>query len=202
MHFVRPFFILPHLFSEGIWRMDPKQPTVYLTFDDGPIPEITPWVLDILAERQVKGTFFCVGENIERNRDIFDRILNEGHRVGNHTYHHLKGFETPTDRYLDNVKRCQQLTGTHLFRPPYGRAAKAQLKRLKPDYKIIYWDVLTGDYDPTISPERCYQNCVDYSRNGSIIVFHDNVKAKENLYYALPKSIDTLKENGFYFGLL
>lgn len=202
MHFVRPFFLLPLLYPEGIWRMDARQPTVYLTFDDGPIPEVTPWVLDVLAKKNIQATFFCVGENVERNPAIFRRIQDEGHRIGNHTYHHLKGFNTPTADYLTDVYRCQKLTGTDLFRPPYGRAKKDQLRTLRSNYRIIYWDVLSGDYDWRITPERCYRNAVNYCRNGSILVFHDSQKAKRNLYYALPKTIDTLLESGFQFALL
>lgn len=201
MHFVRPFFLLPHLYSEGIWRMDAQQPSVYLTFDDGPIPEVTPWVLDVLKTKKIHATFFCVGENIEQHPTIFKRIIDEGHGVGNHTHNHLKGFDTDTQVYLKNVQSCQELTGTDLFRPPHGRAKKEQLKRLSATHRIIYWDVLTGDYDRRISPQQCYQNCVDYSRNGSIIVFHDSQKARRNLYHALPKSIDTLIARGFQFKL-
>ncbi|MGO1521933.1 MAG: polysaccharide deacetylase family protein [Sphingobacterium sp.] len=201
MHFIRPFFLLPHLYPEGIWRMDTQQPSIYLTFDDGPVPEVTPWVLDVLNSRGIKATFFCVGENIEKYPDIFERIKFEGHAVGNHTHNHLKGFKIDTEVYLQNVERCQELTGTDLFRPPYGRAKKAQLKQLYRSHRIIYWDVLTGDYDQNITPQACYRNCVDYCRNGSIIVFHDSQKAKRNLYHALPKSIDTLISKGFRFDL-
>ena len=201
MHVVRPFFLLPQYFHEGIWRMSAKSKTVYLTFDDGPISEVTPWVLDVLKERGVKATFFCVGDNVDKHPEIFQRILREGHRVGNHTQHHLNGFKTDTECYIEDAKSCQERVRGNLFRPPYGRAKKSQLKLLKKDYKIIYWDVLTGDYNQSLSPEQCYKNCINNVRNGSIIVFHDSWKAKTNLYYALPKSLDWLIERGYHFGL-
>lgn len=201
MHFVRPIFFLPYVYNKSIWRKEKKKNNIYLTFDDGPIPELTPWVLDILKERNIKATFFCVGENIVKHPEIFERIKNEGHAVGNHTHNHLKGWTTSDEAYLQNVQACQELTQTDLFRPPYGRATQSQLRQLAKTYRIIMWDVLTGDYDPTISPDQVYRNAVDYVRNGSIIVFHDNIKAKENLQYALPKSLDELLARGFRFDL-
>lgn len=201
MHFVRPIFFLPYVYNKSIWRKEKKKNNIYLTFDDGPIPELTPWVLDILKERNIKATFFCVGENIVKHPEIFERIKNEGHAVGNHTHNHLKGWTTSDEAYLQNVQACQELTQTDLFRPPYGRATRSQLRHLAKTHRIIMWDVLTGDYDSTISPDQVYRNAVDYVRNGSIIVFHDNIKAKENLQYALPKSLDELLARGFRFDL-
>lgn len=202
MHFVRPFFFLNYVYPQAIWRKEKDRNNIYLTFDDGPIPEITPWILDCLKEKNIKATFFCVGENIQKHPDIFQRILEEGHAVGNHTYNHLKGWDTDNQQYLDNIAKCNALTKTSLFRPPYGRAKKSQMKILSKEYKIIMWDVLTGDYDHRISPDQCYKNCIDFTRNGSIIVFHDNVKAIDNVKYALPKSIDTLLGRGFQFKTL
>lgn len=199
MHFVRPIFFLKYLYSKAIWRKSKQENNIYLTFDDGPIPEITPWILDILKEKGVKATFFCVGDNIRKNPAIYQRLLDEGHAVGNHTYNHKKGWETPLEEYLENVASCQELTKTKLFRPPYGRITQKQLNVLAKDYQIIMWDVLTGDYDKRISPERCLYNATTYVRKGSIIVFHDNIKAIENVRYALPKTIDHLLEKGFKF---
>src|SRR5690606_33924907 len=155
MHFVRPFFLLKYIYPELIWRKDRAKKNIYLTFDDGPVPEVTPWVLDCLKEKKIKATFFCVGDNIKNNPGLFQRILNEGHQIGNHTMNHLKGWDTTTKTYLENVKECQNYTKTNLFRPPYGRAKKNQLKNIKENYQIIMWDVLTGDYNPLISPEQC-----------------------------------------------
>ncbi|WP_156308428.1 polysaccharide deacetylase family protein [Sphingobacterium endophyticum] len=202
MHFVRPIFILNYIYPKAIWRKEKEKNNIYLTFDDGPIPEITPWILDCLKEHQVKATFFCVGENIKKNPEIFDRILAEGHAVGNHTYNHLRGWDNEDQTYFQNIEKCEKLTNSKLFRPPYGRAKKSQMNVLAQDYKIIMWDVLTGDYDPKISPEKCYKNCVNYTRNGSIIVFHDNIKAIENVKYALPKSIKQLLRKGYRFETL
>ena len=202
MHFVRPIFILNYIYPKAIWRKEKEKNNIYLTFDDGPIPEITPWILDCLKEYQVKATFFCVGENIKKHPEIFDRILDEGHAVGNHTYNHLRGWDSEDQIYFQNIEKCEKLTNSRLFRPPYGRAKKSQMKVLAQDYKIIMWDVLTGDYDPKISPEQCYKNCVNYTRNGSIIVFHDNIKAINNVKYALPKSIEQLLRKGYRFKTL
>lgn len=202
MHFVRPIFILNYIYPKAIWRKEKEKNNIYLTFDDGPIPEITPWILDCLKEYQVKATFFCVGENIKKHPEIFNRILAEGHAVGNHTYNHLRGWDSEDQIYFQNIEKCEKLTNSRLFRPPYGRAKKSQMKVLAQDYKIIMWDVLTGDYDPKISPEQCYKNCVNYTRNGSIIVFHDNIKAINNVKYALPKSIEQLLRKGYRFKTL
>lgn len=202
MHFVRPIFILNYIYPKAIWRKENEKNNIYLTFDDGPIPEITPWILDCLKEYQVKATFFCVGENIKKHPEIFDRILAEGHAVGNHTYNHLRGWDSEDQIYFQNIEKCEKLTNSRLFRPPYGRAKKSQMKVLAQDYKIIMWDVLTGDYDPKISSEQCYKNCVNYTRNGSIIVFHDNIKAINNVKYALPKSIEQLLRKGYRFKTL
>lgn len=202
MHFVRPIFILNYIYPKAIWRKEKEKNNIYLTFDDGPIPEITPWILDCLKEYQVKATFFCVGENIKKHPEIFDRILAEGHAVGNHTYNHLRGWDSEDQIYFQNIEKCEKLTNSRLFRPPYGRAKKSQMKVLAQDYKIIMWDVLTGDYDPKISPEQCYKNCVNYTRNGSIIVFHDNIKAINNVKYALPKCIEQLLRKGYRFKTL
>lgn len=202
MHFVRPFFILNYVYPQAIWRKEKDRNNIYLTFDDGPIPEITPWILDCLKEKKVKATFFCVGENVSKYPEIFQRILDEGHAVGNHTYNHLKGWATDDQKYFENIEKSNKLIQSNLFRPPYGRASKSQMKELAKKYQIIMWDVLTGDYDKNISPEQCYKNCINNSRNGSIIVFHDNVKAIDNVQYALPRSIDYLLQKGFQFKTL
>lgn len=202
MYFVNAPFFLRWYYPDVTFNRSRKEKKIYLTFDDGPIPEITPWLLDTLATHQVKATFFCVGENIERNRVIYERILAEGHRVGNHTYNHLRGWDTADDIYLENVDKCQHLTQTTLFRPPYARAKKSQLKKLHQHYEVVFWDVLSGDFDMQISPEKCYQNVIQHAKSGSIIVFHDNIKAIPRVSYALPKAITYLKEKGYEFGIL
>ncbi len=202
MHFVRPFFFLPYLFPSATWRKEKNKNNIYLTFDDGPIPEITPWILDCLKEKDVKACFFCVGDNVRKYPELYQRILDEGHQVGNHTFNHLKGWDQKDSNYLDNIAQCRTLVDSQLFRPPYGRLKKSQLSQVSKDYEVIMWDVLTGDYDKRISPEQCLNNAVNYSRAGSIIVFHDNIKAIANLQYALPRTIDQLRAKGFQFQLL
>lgn len=202
MYFITAPFFLRWYFPKVTFNKNRKEKKVYLTFDDGPIPEVTPFILDTLAAYQVKATFFCVGENIEKNREIFQRIVDEGHQIGNHTYHHLKGWDQPDDHYLADIDRCQSLTQTSLFRPPYARAKTSQLRKIHPDFDVIFWDVLSGDFDIHLPPEKCYQNVIKHTRNGSIIVFHDNIKALPRVSYALPKAIAYLQNEGYSFGLL
>lgn len=191
------------LYYHGLtWNKSRKEKKVYLTFDDGPIPELTPYVLEVLRKYNIKATFFCVGENIAKHPKLFEQVKNEGHRIGNHTYNHLKGWGEENGNYLENVEQCQQLTETNLFRPPYGRAKKSQLKELRKDYEIIMWDVLSGDFDLSLSPEKCLKNVLDNTKNGSIIVFHDNIKAIPRVEYALPKAIETLLSRGYVFETL
>lgn len=182
--------------------MPSNEKSVYLTFDDGPIPQITEWVLDLLKEKEVKASFFCIGNNVKKHNNIFKRILDEGHSVGNHTYDHLNGWSTHTPTYLKNALLCEPLINTSLFRPPYGRIKKKQLRLLSQRYKVVMWDVLSGDFDKKASPEQCFKNIQRYTRNGSILVFHDSIKAWSNLSVALPKSIDHLKEQGYTFKAL
>ncbi|WP_033564405.1 polysaccharide deacetylase family protein [Sphingobacterium sp. SYP-B4668] len=196
-----PFFLKWYYPNDVLWNQSRNEKKLYLTFDDGPIPEITPFILDTLKEFNVKGTFFCVGENVQKYPDIFQRILEEGHQVGNHTYNHLKGWNTPDEIYIDNIERCQQLTQTSLFRPPYGRPKRSQLRQLQ-HYKVIMWDVLSGDFDLQLSPQKCLQNVLKHSQNGSIIVFHDNIKAVPRVEYALPRAIVHFLNKGFEFGIL
>ncbi len=199
---VRPPKILRSLYRGSLWRMSKTEPIIYLTFDDGPIPELTPWILDVLKEKNIIATFFCVGENITKHPQIFARILAGGHQVGNHTYNHTKGWTVTKSFYLENTRKCQELTKTNLFRPPYGRIKKSQYNGLKNDYKMVFWDVLTYDYDKFTSPKKCLDNSIRYTRNGSIIVFHDNIKAENNLKYALPNYIDHFLKLNYKFAVL
>lgn len=182
--------------------METEEPLIYLTFDDGPIEGLTPWVLDTLKHYGIKATFFCVGENIERNRSVFQRVLDEGHQVGNHTYNHVKGWKFDTDAYLENVEKCEILLNTKLFRPPYGRIKRSQFLKLASTYRVVFWDVLSYDYDKFVSPEACLENSIRYTRPGSIIVFHDNVKAQKNLKFALPRYIEHFLELNYKFAVL
>ena len=219
MYTVRPPFFLKWFYPNLIWNKDTEEKIVYLTFDDGPIPNVTDFVLNTLKSFGIKATFFCIGDNISKYPDIFERIKADGHAVGNHTYNHLKGWETEDEAYVDNFWKCQELTQSNLFRPPYGRIKKSQIKELVNSYKlwltgkaefkvqnskleIIMWDVLSGDFDLSLSPEKCYKNVIKNVRNGSIIVFHDSLKAWHRLEYALPRAIEHLLEKGYRFKTL
>lgn len=195
-------------FKEYIWENPNAEDKIYLTFDDGPIPEVTPWVLDVLADYDIKATFFCVGDNISKHPEIFQRIINDNHSVGNHTYNHLNGWKTSEQDYLDNFNKTQKLIDNHkstskLFRPPYGRITRSQAKTIKDlGFDIIMWSVLSKDYKAQIKPEKVYDNILLNTKSGSIIVCHDNVKAYEVLKQSLPRSIEALMEKGFGFGNL
>ncbi len=205
MYLVRPPFFLKWYYSNLVWNKDTTKKTIYLTFDDGPIPNVTDFVLNTLKRFNIKATFFCIGDNISKHPHIYERLKSEGHTLGNHTFNHLKGWKTADQVYLDNFLKCQELTQTDLFRPPYGRVKKSQILQLKkhiPKLHIIMWDVLSGDFDLSLSPEKCYQNVVKNVRNGSIIVFHDSLKAWDRLEYALPKAIETLINKGYQFETL
>lgn len=203
MYLVRPPLFLKWYFPSLTWRRSSTSSKIYLTFDDGPIPEVTPFILDTLGEYDIKATFFCVGENVTKYPDIFNRLQDEGHKIGNHTHNHLKGFKHSTSNYLDNIQQCQNQIGpTKLFRPPYGRIKKSQIRKIEKDFEIVMWDVLSGDFDTNISPQQCLQNVIRYTRNGSIIVFHDNLKAIPRVKYALPRTIEYFLNKGFQFELL
>ncbi len=200
--------LIKWVFPNYVWDIPNNEKKVFLTFDDGPTPEITEWVLLQLKLYNAKATFFCIGNNIEKYPEIFRKTIEQGHAIGNHTFNHLKGWKTSTKDYIENVKLCHsQFTPEasghnsqfcNLFRPPYGKIKSSQSKRLrKLGYKIIMWDVLSRDYDQSISPEQCLENVLQHIEIGSIIVFHDSVKAQHNLKYVLPKTLKFLKEKGF-----
>lgn len=205
MYLVKSPLLLKWYYPSLTWNKSRTEKVIYLTFDDGPIPDVTDFVLKTLKDQQVKATFFCIGDNIRKHPSIFQRLLDEGHQVGNHTYNHLKGWKTDDATYLENFEQCQTLTGTNLFRPPYGRIRKSQIRDIRsryPEMKIIMWDVLSGDFDLNLSPESCYHNVDKYVENGSIIVFHDSLKAFERMQYALPRVISNLKAKGYQFASL
>ncbi len=188
------------LFPETIWRIKRKRrKVVYLTFDDGPIPEVTPWVLDLLDAYDVKATFFLVGDNVKRNPELFEEIKRRGHSYGNHTMHHLQGFKTTLMRYMRDITEANELIDSPLFRPPHGLISWSQAKALKEHYNIVMYDLVTRDYSKKLNGEQVLNNVKKYTRNGSIIVFHDSLRAEKNLKYALPKAIEWLKEQGYEF---
>jgi len=202
MYLTKAPLLLQWLYPTLTWHRSRSEKRLYLTFDDGPIPDVTPQILNTLKNYQIKATFFCVGENIKKHPDLFHRVLENGHRIGNHTYHHLNGWHTPTDTYLADISRCEQLTRSNLFRPPYGRGTRTQYARLRQQYEIIMWDVLSGDFDQQLSPDRCLANVIRHARNGSIVVFHDNVKAIPRVTYALPRAIEYWLDKGYQFDVL
>ncbi|MBI4930841.1 MAG: polysaccharide deacetylase family protein [Bacteroidetes bacterium] len=225
MYFTRPNLLVRKIYPSALWRVQlpslrggTGRGSIFLTFDDGPIPEVTPQVLAILKEHHAKATFFCIGANIEKHPEVFRQIISEGHSIGNHTYNHLNGWKTKTKEYLENIEKCnvqigryadvQMKTNPHisssahshiLFRPPYGRMKLSQYSLLSTQYSVVMWDVLSGDFDEKTSKEKCLKNVLSNTREGSIIVFHDSVKAKEKLFYVLPKVLEHFGEKGFEF---
>jgi len=195
----QPPLLYRMLFPECLWRIQKKRKCVYLTFDDGPIPEVTPWVLDTLDHYGVKATFFMVGDNAKRNPDLLQEVLRRGHSVGNHTMNHMQGTKVTMKTYMDNVEQANDLLHTNLFRPPHGLMRFSQARAVKSNYSVIMYDVVTRDYARNIDGEEVLNNVKRYARKGSIIVFHDSLKAEKKMKYALPKAIEWLKENGYEF---
>ena len=185
-----------------MWQVKTEEKVVYLTFDDGPIPELTEQILEILAKYHAKATFFCVGENVERYPDIYAKILEQGHATGNHTHRHLKGWTTNNAEYLDDVNEAAKHIDSSLFRPPYGLMSYRQAKTLIRDYQVIMWSVLTKDYDPSVSREECLESAIQGVRPGAVIVFHDNIKAREKVLYALPGLLEHMEKEGYRSGTL
>lgn len=201
MYFVKTPPYLKRILPGATWDRQ-NTDEVYLTFDDGPVAGVTDSVLDLLAAHKQKATFFCIGDNVRRNPGIYERIRNEGHAIGNHTYHHVNGWRTPLNEYLNEVEQCRALVDSRLFRPPYGRITLRQLNRLKPDYNVVMWDVLSGDFDPTLDGNKCAQNVIHNLQKGSIVVFHDSEKAAPRMLPALEKVLTFLHEQGLSGGTL
>lgn len=194
--------LLQQLFRSLLWRVETTEKVLYLTFDDGPIPEVTPWVLEELQRHQAKATFFVVGENVRKHPELLQRLQAGGHTVGNHTEHHVNGWNTPTRAYLREVQECDRRVGSRLFRPPYGRIRLTQIRALRKRFRIVMWDVLSKDYDRGIQPNECLQRVLRSARPGSIVVFHDSLKAEERLRYALPRVLGHFSELGYRFEAL
>lgn len=194
--------LLQQLFRSLLWRVETTEKVLYLTFDDGPIPEVTPWVLEELQRHQAKATFFVVGENVRKHPELLQRLQAGGHTVGNHTEHHVNGWNTPTRAYLREVQECDRRVGSRLFRPPYGRIRLTQIRALRNRFRIVMWDVLSKDYDRGIQPNECLQRVLRSARPGSIVVFHDSLKAEERLRHALPRVLGHFSELGYRFEAL
>jgi peptidoglycan/xylan/chitin deacetylase (PgdA/CDA1 family) len=202
MYLVKTPWLLKKLYPQLVWNHSRTQPVIYLTFDDGPIPIVTPFVLKTLKQFEAKATFFCIGDNIQKHPDIFKQVQAEGHSIGNHTFNHLKGWKTEDQTYVDNFIKADEQHPTLLFRPPYGRVKRSQIKQLqtlKPDLKIIMWDVLSGDFDMSLKPEACLRGVLKYTGNGAIIVFHDSLKAFNRLEYVLPRALEVWQKAGYTF---
>lgn len=193
------------LYPSLIWKQSAKERVIYLTFDDGPIPGLTPWVLSTLRKFGAKATFFCVGENVKKYPEIFKEIIEEGHAVGNHTFNHLNGWDTPDIDYLRNTlqadEEIRKYTQTDLFRPPYGRIGRRQIQQLQ-HKRIVMWNVLTGDFSPKLSSDRVLSKSIKHTSPGAIVVFHDNLKSESNLKHALPAYMSHFSEQGYKFEAL
>ena len=199
MFIEQPAKWLRWIYPRATWRMNKHEHAVYLTFDDGPIPEATPFVLDVLKEHNIKATFFMVGDNVRKYPLIYERVKAEGHQIGNHTFNHISGFKHSIKTYSDNAEKANTYLHSHLFRPPHGWMRLTQYARLRKKYRIVMWDLVTRDYSKWMTAEDVLNNVKRYTRNGSIITFHDSLKSIEKLKTALPQAIIWLKEQGYEF---
>jgi peptidoglycan-N-acetylglucosamine deacetylase len=199
-YFIKTPWLVKKLYPQYVWDVSATNNEVYLTFDDGPHPQITPWVLEQLKNYNAKATFFCIGKNIVQYPETYRQILSEGHTVGNHTHNHLNGWKVPVDEYIANIKEAARYIQSPLFRPPYGRIKRKHVPYLNEAMhtgaKVIMWDVLSADFDVTISKEQCAANVLKHTQPGSVIVFHDSEKAFKNLEYTLPLVLDALVKRG------
>ena len=199
-YWIKTHWIVKKIWSNFTWDIPNSSNKVFLTFDDGPTPEITHWVLTELQKHKAKATFFCIGDNVRKNPEIFENIINHGHKIGNHTFNHLNGWKTATKNYIKNTQKCfvNNHENRQLFRPPYGKIKMSQAKILqKMGYKIIMWDVLSADFDSNVSQVKCLENVLSNITSGSIVVFHDSQKAFKNLEYVLPRTLEFIAKKGF-----
>lgn len=197
--------LIQKIFSERIWRIDTDEKILYFTFDDGPHPEATSFVLEELKRYNAKATFFCVGRNVKENFAMYERIISEGHRVGNHTFNHLNGWKTNDKIYVEDIAKAAKIIDSNLFRPPYGKITGFQAKAIqgnKLHLKIIMWEVLSGDFDPSVNGENCYLNVVKNAKPGSVVVFHDSAKSLATLQHALPRLLKYYNDEGYSFQAL
>jgi peptidoglycan-N-acetylglucosamine deacetylase len=198
-------FLMRALYPDFIWKIPTEKKEIFLTFDDGPIPEVTEFVLEELEKYQAKATFFCIGGNIEKYPNIFQKVVNQQHTIGNHTFNHVRGWDVSHDYYLENFRICEQAITTHnsqlttIFRPPFGRIKRSQAKEILKTHQIVMWDVLTGDYDQSLYKERVLSKSLEHIDKGSIVLFHDSIKASKNMMHALPRVLEHFSEQGFIF---
>jgi peptidoglycan-N-acetylglucosamine deacetylase len=189
----------PFLFRKLCWKIRTTENVIYLTFDDGPEPAVTPFVLDLLSRYNAKATFFCIGKNAKANKTLFDNIVERGHAVGNHTFSHIKGWTTDSKTYLKDVEACDEVFSSTLFRPPYGKITATQYRKLVRRYSVVLWDVITHDYKKDLNREEALRKTIEAIRPGSVVVFHDSLKAKDNLEYLLPKVMEHFASRNFTF---
>ena len=205
MYFIKTPWLLKKLFPKMIWDVKSNARCIYLTFDDGPIPIVTPFVLNILKQYNAKATFFCICDNVRKHPNIFEQLKADGHAIGNHTYNHLKGWITPDKTYLENFLKADEVLDVKLFRPPYGRIKNSQVKLLqaaKPGLQIVMWSVLSADYDVNVTPDQCLANILKNTGDGDIVLFHDSLKAQERMEYALPRALEYWSKEGYKFEAL
>jgi peptidoglycan/xylan/chitin deacetylase (PgdA/CDA1 family) len=207
MFFHRTPWLVQKLYPNLIWSRSTSDKSIFLTFDDGPIPDLTEFIIESLRKHEAKATFFCVGDNLKKYKHIAEKAIAAGHKLANHTYNHIPGWSTENGDYFDNIAKCElelkQLGQQHrLFRPPYGKIKRSQISQIHQDFKIIMWDVLSGDYRADLSSEKCLKNSIDATKNGSITLFHDNLKAEKNLKYTLPRYLDHFSNLGYQFRTL
>jgi len=203
LYLVKTPKILEKLYSRCLWRFSTSKKEIYLTFDDGPTPKVTQFVLEQLQKHNAKATFFCIGKNVVNHPEILQQIINDGHSIGNHTHNHLNGWKNHNKKYLENISDASKVIPSKLFRPPYGKIKFSQTKQLKKlGYTIVMWDVLSADFDTSITNKQCLQNVLDNTEKGSIVVFHDSIKAEEKLRYTLPKTLKYFGDLGYSFKAL
>ncbi|MBL4654488.1 MAG: polysaccharide deacetylase family protein [Bacteroidia bacterium] len=199
MYFIKTPSIFKKLFPSLIWDIPTTEKELYITFDDGPTPELTFWIMEELKKHDAQATFFCVGNNVCNHPEVYGRLFTSNHAVGNHTFNHLNGWKTKNKDYFRNIQQCKEFVPSKLFRPPYGKLKFSQISALKDFYKIIMWDVLSGDFDKNVSKEQCLKNSLNHIKPGSIIVFHDNERFTEKIKYVLPKFLKHFSEKGYSF---
>jgi peptidoglycan-N-acetylglucosamine deacetylase len=202
MYFIKTPSLVKRIFSNQVWSIPSVDRSIYLTFDDGPTPGVTRWILNLLKKYNAKATFFLVGNNVRKYPQLSQLITEEGHGIGNHTYNHLNGWQTDNGQYLKDIYKCRNLIPSNLFRPPYGKITRAQSRRLSDHFKVVMWDVLSGDFDQTLDKDKVVENVINNTVEGSVIVFHDSVKARERMQYALPKVLEHFTNLGYRFDTL
>lgn len=203
LYFVKTPSYLKKIFRSMHWEVNKtNEPALYLTFDDGPTPETTNFVLDTLKDANAQACFFCIGQRVVEAPEIFQRLSAEGHTIGNHTWTHLKGWENDDATYIKDIARCAEVVKSELFRPPYGKIKISQAEKVRKDYKIVMWDVISGDFDPSVTAEKCLKNVLKNAGDGSIVVLHDSAKCADKMRYVLPRILDHFGSKGFHFPAL